>query len=286
LTNNPLISVIIPGRNESQYIGEAIESIRKQTYQNIEIIVIDDHSTDNTKDIVQSLMLKDSRISYYLSEDRDKKKTNWRGYDIDGGYSGRKFGFTKAKGELITFEDADDASYLNRIEIEFNLLKKYNATLVTTQWQQLKTDRLNKQFDIDNFLKDNDEDDIVIRPETLYKMSQESKGILMKNWFPHNITPFPIKWFKLTRPLFFSKTYPYPGVGSSALFRREILEKVNFRKRDDRIWPATSGRGQDRDFLFQVAETFKNSYSFKIPLYLWRVRSEPEEFQMFDKYII
>ncbi len=54
------------------------------------------------------------------------------------------------------------------------------------------------------------------------------------------------------------------------MFKREVMEKVQFRKLKDRVWPSFMGRGADRDFNFQVAETFKNSYYFPIALYLWR----------------
>ena len=66
----------------------------------------------------------------------------------------------------------------------------------------------------------------------------------------------------------------YPGTGNSPLFKREVIDKVIFRKLSERIWPSFMGRGADKDFNFQVAETFKNSYHFGIPLYLWRVEKQ------------
>jgi glycosyltransferase involved in cell wall biosynthesis len=283
---NPLVSIIIPTRNEAPTIQTALESLLQQTYTNLEIIVVDDGSTDNTETIVRNLMQKDSRISYYILPQQDVKRKNWRGYDINGGYSGRNFGFKIAKGEWITCQDADDASLLNRIEIQLELAQKYNATLITTDWFQFSSELLGKKLDIEKVFQEIPENEIVIHKDTVTALAKKTKGILMTKWFPHRFIPFPIKWFPCTRKLFFNSTEPYPGADNSMFFRKEVVAKVQFRKRDDRAWPALSGRGSGRDFVFQVAETFQNSYSFKIPLYLWTVRRHEDYAAAYKKYLI
>lgn len=296
--NNPLISVIIPTNNEAHdgRLQTAIESMRRQTYQNLEILVIDDHSTDNTKEVVQAIVAKDSRVKYSLLPFQDRKRTHklptirnaklgWRDYDINGGYLARNYGFRIARGEYITLQDADDASLANRIEAQYNLAKKYNATLVATQWMQLKNEYLDKQLNIEKIFADVGEERIVIRPETIVETARRNKGVLMGRWFPHQFIPFFFKWLPLTRPLFFAALDNYPGADNSVFFKREVIDRVLFRKRDDRVWPNPYGRGSGRDFTFQVAETFKNSWSFKLPLYLWRATTPNRELLDYEKYL-
>jgi glycosyltransferase involved in cell wall biosynthesis len=141
---DPLISVSIPVFNEEKRITRAIRSMQDQTYKNLEIIVVDDYSTDSTADVVKKIAAEDSRVSYHLNPQKLKQRTNWRGYDINAGYDARNYGFQIAKGEWITTQDADDASLLNRIETQFNLAKKYDAICVTIHWQQLKDEYVGK----------------------------------------------------------------------------------------------------------------------------------------------
>lgn len=293
--NQPLISVIIPTNNEARdgRLKTAIESMRRQTYQNMEILVVDDHSTDNTKEIVDEIAKKDSRVHYHLLPWEDQKRTHilphrtlgWRSYDINGGYLARNYGFSIARGEYITLQDADDASFANRIEAQYTLAKKYGATLVAIQWMRLKDEYMDKQLDIEKIFAEVGENSVIIRPETITEMAGRNKGILMGSWFPHSFVPFIFKWFPLTRPLFFAGFDNYPGADNSVLFKHEVLEKVLFRKRDDRVWPNPYGRGSGRDFTFQVAETFKNSWSFRLPLYLWRAGSANQKFIGYEKYM-
>jgi glycosyltransferase involved in cell wall biosynthesis len=70
--NNPLVTVIIPSYNHAQYIVEAIESVKSQTYDNLELIVIDDGSTDNTHEVLKS-MPKDERIVLILNKDNKRQ---------------------------------------------------------------------------------------------------------------------------------------------------------------------------------------------------------------------
>lgn len=265
-----------------------------QTYQELEILVIDDHSTDNTKEIVERFSQLDPRIQYHLLPYHDSKRTHilphrttgWRRYDINGGYLGRNYGFEIAKGDYITLQDADDASLANRIEIQYELAKKYRATLVATQWMPLKEEYLEKKFDLNRVFAEVGEENIIIRPETITALVRKNKGWLMQDWFPHRHIPFLFKWFPLTRPLFFSGYDNYPGADNSLFFHRDVVKKVIFRKRDDRIWPNPYGRGSGRDFAFQVADTFENSWSFKLPIYLWRTTSPNSNFPGYEKYLI
>lgn len=92
---SPTISIIIPMYNTESYIKKCLNSIVGQTYQNLEIIVVDDGSTDNGKQIVKDLMQKDDRISLIES-------TN------EGVANARNKGILVAKGKFVLFIDSDD----------------------------------------------------------------------------------------------------------------------------------------------------------------------------------
>lgn len=281
----PLISVIIPAHNSSQTIGVAIESMINQTWRELEIIIVDDNSIDNTKSIVSEYMRKDSRISYYALPFDDPQRINRRGRNINAGYMARNFGFEKAKGSLITFQDADDSSFLNRIEIQYKLLTKYKATHVALDWQTFRLDLKGKKFDAENFMLLNH--NLIVRPNELQKMAKNSKGILLKICPKlSKMIDFEIRRMRIVNKLFFGSLDSYPGTGNSPLFRKEVTERVKFRKLSDRVWPSFMGRGADRDFNFQVAETFKNSYVFFIPMYMWRVSRQNERYGDLRRYII
>jgi len=269
--NKPLISVIIPTHNNSSTIEEAINSILNQTYQNLEIIIVDDNSTDNTYKIVEEI--KNERIKLIKSPVdlcRFDKKLN---RNINAGYLARNTGFKYVKGEYITFQDADDASLSNRIEVQYELLKKYNALHVCVDWQKFDEKYINKKLDPSSYTE-------MLKSKELCEMSQRSKGVIAKiSKTLNRLIPFHIKRRRIINKLFFGSLENYPGAGNSPLFKREVIKKVQFRKLKDRIWPSFMGRGADRDFNFQVAETFKNSYTFFIPLYLWRVENQNERYK-------
>ncbi len=103
----PLVTVIIPCFNYGKYLPEAFESIRLQDYPNIEIIVVDDGSTDNTKDITE----KNQKARYI--------------YQINQGLSAaRNTGIKNSKGELIIFLDADDLLLPDAINTNLYYLKQ------------------------------------------------------------------------------------------------------------------------------------------------------------------
>jgi len=266
--SNPLISVIIPARNSALTIKTALDSITMQTYNNLEIIIVDDNSTDNTREVTLELMKQDPRIHYYaLPEDDPYRIDPLLKRNVNAGYAARNFGFTKVHGELVTFQDADDASLLNRIEVQYNLLTKHKATHLCTTVAPFEERRLGTTLDMTAYAS---AEEHATSPQELCGLSQQTKGLIAKVSPTLNaFIPFHFKRLRIINKLFFGSLAPYPGAGNSPLFKREVIEKVQFRKLSGRIWPSFMGRGADRDFNFQVAETFKNSYTFDIPLYMW-----------------
>jgi glycosyltransferase involved in cell wall biosynthesis len=94
-SEKPIISVIMPAFNAERYMQKCIESLQSQTYERIEIVVVDDGSTDNTLDIATKMAQSDSRIKVYHKQN-------------GGAASARNFGIDKATGSLIGFVDSDD----------------------------------------------------------------------------------------------------------------------------------------------------------------------------------
>ncbi|MDL1957557.1 MAG: glycosyltransferase, partial [Candidatus Desulfofervidus auxilii] len=96
MTNNPLVSIIITNYNYGQFLEQAIESALNQTYSNIEVIVIDDKSTDNSEEILQKYAKKDKRLRFYKNDKRL------------GATGAAQKGVEIANGKFFTFLAADD----------------------------------------------------------------------------------------------------------------------------------------------------------------------------------
>ena len=107
-----LFSIIIPTYNRANLIGKAIDSVLAQTYHNWELIIIDDGSTDNTRDVVRSY--NDNRIKYFYQENRGRS-------------AARNYGIDISKGDYISFLDDDDYYLENFLEEFFHIIseKKY-----------------------------------------------------------------------------------------------------------------------------------------------------------------
>jgi len=113
----PKVSVIIPTYNRANYICDAIDSVLNQTYQDFEIIVVDDGSTDNTREILKQY-IKDKKIRYLYQENK-------------GVSSARNKGIEEVNGEYVAFLDADDIWYSEKINLQINELENnYKLGLV------------------------------------------------------------------------------------------------------------------------------------------------------------
>jgi len=107
------VSIIMPAFNAKDTIGEAIESALNGTHQNLEILVIDDGSTDGTENTVTEMAQKDQRIKYY------KNPTNL------GAYQSRNLMIEAATGQFIAFLDSDDTWEPNKLEECLKMLKQH-----------------------------------------------------------------------------------------------------------------------------------------------------------------
>lgn len=107
------VSVIIPTYNRAHYLPATIESVLQQTFQDFEIIIVDDGSTDNTQEVLKPYLERSpNKIRYYYKENR-------------GCASARNHGLEKANGKYIAFLDSDDLFELRKLEIQVGMLDQH-----------------------------------------------------------------------------------------------------------------------------------------------------------------
>jgi len=126
IEQEPLVSVIIPCYNHGKFLGDALNSVIKQTYTHWECIIINDGSTDHTEEISLKWVKKDERIKYY-------SKAN------GGLSSARNFGLNRSSGKYIQFLDADDTITPGKFENGIGLLNsdRENNTIVVSDFLML-----------------------------------------------------------------------------------------------------------------------------------------------------
>lgn len=130
MQEQPLVSIIIPTYNRAHLIGETLDSIITQNYQNWECIVVDDGSTDHTAQFMKTYCEKDPRIQYYHRPEEH----------LPGGNGARNYGFKLSKGEYIQWFDSDDLMHQDKLKIQMGLLKKSNKLYCICQTLVFKGD--------------------------------------------------------------------------------------------------------------------------------------------------
>src|SRR5690606_5166046 len=108
----PLVTVEMTAFDEEPTIQNSLESLLTQTWQNLEVIVADDHSTDNTRGIVERIAAKDSRVRLLALPNNM------------GTYCAKNLAVHVARGEFLTFQDSDDISVPTRVEDQVKALKQ------------------------------------------------------------------------------------------------------------------------------------------------------------------
>lgn len=130
MKNNPLVSIIIPTYNRAHLIGETLDSIVAQTYENWECIIVDDGSTDNTEEVVNKYIKKDKRFQYHLRP----------AYHKPGGNGARNYGFKLSKGEFIQWFDSDDLMKEGHLLRKIEIINKKNIDFVACSLQYFECD--------------------------------------------------------------------------------------------------------------------------------------------------
>ena len=125
----PVVSIIVPVYNVKSYVGECVESLCRQTYTNLEILLVDDGSTDGSGEVCDEYAGRDERIRVIHQANR--------------GLSGaRNMGLDDARGEYIAFVDSDDLVSTNYVETLYELLMKYEADIAACAYVKGTTEQL------------------------------------------------------------------------------------------------------------------------------------------------
>ena len=121
-----IVSIIVPMYNAEKFIGKTIESVLAQTYQNWEMLIMNDVSTDNSLAIVSLYAKKDERIKIVNTEKNV------------GVVKGRNFLIDLASGKYIAFLDADDYWHNEKLEKQIKFMKEKNASISCTEYTRVK----------------------------------------------------------------------------------------------------------------------------------------------------
>ena len=125
---NELVSVITPCYNSEKFLDECISSVLNQTYQNWEMLIVDDNSSDNSSILINSYSKKGERIKpLYLN-------------DNIGAAMARNKAISKAKGKYLAFLDSDDVWLPKKLEIQTNFMKKNNYSFVFSSYSVISDD--------------------------------------------------------------------------------------------------------------------------------------------------
>ena len=128
-TSGPLVSIIVPARNEESNIRRCVEALLAQDYPNFEIIILDDRSTDGTSDILIELSIQDQRLVVLP------------GLDLQAGWAGKPHALYQAsevaKGDWLLFIDADTFLTTNALSASLASAKKTGADLYTVMTEQI-----------------------------------------------------------------------------------------------------------------------------------------------------
>jgi len=163
MEKQPLVSVIIPCYNGEKFIADAIESVLNQTYQNWELIIIDDGSTDNSEDIVKKI-ITDSQIKLI------KHKYN------KGIAKTKNTGIANAKGKYIAFLDQDDIWLNSKLELQLKCFELANSDIGVVCTGMIFTDDVLRPRYIFKGFDDIDQEKLI---KNLYLKPANSSSIMM-----------------------------------------------------------------------------------------------------------
>lgn len=134
MNKEELVSIIVPVYNSGSFIKDTIETVKDQTFQNWELLLVNDCSTDNSKNIIEEQIKKDDRINLIELEENS------------GAAVARNRGIKEAKGKYIAFLDSDDLWNKDKLEKQISFIKNNNYEFTYTDYEfaDEKGKKLNK----------------------------------------------------------------------------------------------------------------------------------------------
>jgi hypothetical protein len=121
-TASPKVSVIMTSFNSSKTLVKAVNSVLRQSVSNLELFIVDDHSTDDSREIIQALAAAEPRVQYIFNE-RNM-----------GTYASKNQAILKSTGQFITFHDSDDWMHPLRLETQLDAMKNSSIMCSTSNW--------------------------------------------------------------------------------------------------------------------------------------------------------
>ena len=125
------ISILMPVYNAEKYLNETIDTIKNQSFSNWELIIVDDGSIDNSKEICTKLMNDDKRIKYIFQENLGVSHT-------------RNVALENAQGKYIVFVDSDDLIHEDYLKILINSIEKNNSDISVCNFIERKISNTGK----------------------------------------------------------------------------------------------------------------------------------------------
>lgn len=189
-----MISIIIPVYNSKERLVECLESVAVQSYENLEVIIVDDCSTDGSLEICREYEKKYSFIRVYTKEN-------------EGVSAARNFGLAKAKGEFIQFADSDDMLYPEACSILAGCMEKNSSDVVICGYYNEKEQKKN------------------VYDKRLFETREEFMKefpVLFTNFFIH------VPWNKLYRRSVVKEFFPEDlDKGEDLVFNLRVFENAN-----------------------------------------------------------
>ena len=240
MTNNhePKISILVPNFNHGPFIEQAVRSILNQTYQNFEIIIIDDCSNDNSRDVISNLVKLDKRFTQplILPENRGK----W--FALNEGIRQR------ATGDLVTTQDADDSSTAQRLE-----------------WQVKTMQQMKSHHTLCGFANCASQEAV----EKAESLVVDCSGPNEADIIPHSVVLQNVyQGFKTDGINHYYMGKDFETHGASALFHRQLWDHGM------KFMPGNMGlrcqRAEDSDFNTKVTLLLQKTSVLRMPFYCYR----------------
>jgi glycosyltransferase involved in cell wall biosynthesis len=236
VADDPCVSVIIPTYNSASFIGFAIQSVLNQSYNNIEIIVVDDGSTDDTQHI---LLPFQGNIISIVTENK-------------GPAHARNVGMKTASGKYIAFLDADDMYLVHKIELQVTFMEKYpDIGMVTSNCSSLVDGNIAEAFHL-----------------RTYHGFFDKMGLSYEDVYPVRFT---FDFREETIPCYSGNVFKFMLqepilMSNTAFFRRDILQEIGYQNEG---YP----NAQEYEFMVRICKRFPVAFLDK-PTYVYRYHND------------